>query len=129
MSSQTGSYRCNILKQLFQNIQPVEILVSIILTSTLEIIGPGTWRIRGIYEHQALKIGLRCLDEAWSLDGKSLSEQLPSGLFRAKLMGELLQGVVSLQSITGNIATSQRPSHKNVCICRCWLSRSTQCQR
>jgi len=72
----------------------------------------GSWRIQGLYEHQALKVGLRRLDVSWEVD--SLLE-FPRGkdggalLFRELLFKQLLMGKIRLQSVTGNdIAAAQR---------------------
>jgi hypothetical protein len=80
-------------------------------TLPLQECGTAAWCIAGIYEHQALLMGLRCLDEAWAARGRDAQHQLthlPSGLRRAKLIEKLLGGIVTLQAVTGNdIATAQ----------------------
>jgi len=78
-------------------------------------ISPKEWRLKGIYEHQVLKIGLRRLD-TWS---EETLLQFPKGkdgssaLLCERLFVRLLSGTVKLQSLLGNeLAASQRDVHR-----------------
>ncbi|CAE8600440.1 unnamed protein product, partial [Polarella glacialis] len=79
-------------------------------SSPVECLGAGKWRIQGLYEHQLLKLGLRRLDaeELWSAESFVNLLQLPSGLFRERLLRDLLSGEVRLQSVLpSDIAAAQ----------------------
>mmetsp|Transcript_103339 Transcript_103339/g.308718 ORF Transcript_103339/g.308718 Transcript_103339/m.308718 type:complete len:381 (-) Transcript_103339:84-1226(-) len=75
-------------------------------------VGEGGWRIRGVYEYQVLKAGLRHLDGTWPT-GELLAfprgKDGNSALFRERLLGQLLSAELRLQSITNNdVAAAQR---------------------
>eukprot|EP00927_Polykrikos_kofoidii_P066445 TRINITY_DN62043_c0_g1_i1.p1 TRINITY_DN62043_c0_g1~~TRINITY_DN62043_c0_g1_i1.p1 ORF type:complete len:679 (+),score=113.88 TRINITY_DN62043_c0_g1_i1:98-2134(+) len=81
----------------------------------VEAITEDQWRVRGVYEHQVLKIGLRILDTIWPVDGL---ESFPRGkdgaavLFRERLLANLISGDRRLQEIAKNdIAAAQRDIH------------------
>eukprot|EP00929_Paragymnodinium_shiwhaense_P024091 TRINITY_DN14933_c0_g1_i1.p1 TRINITY_DN14933_c0_g1~~TRINITY_DN14933_c0_g1_i1.p1 ORF type:complete len:613 (-),score=137.25 TRINITY_DN14933_c0_g1_i1:444-2204(-) len=71
----------------------------------VEKISQGVSRIRGIYEHQVLKAGLRVLDERW---GAPMPAVLPPSAssskrpMKEKLLRDLLDGTIKLQSVPGN---------------------------
>jgi len=61
--------------------------------------GSGKWCIRDVYEHQALKLGLRCLDELWGgEDIERFSRPLDS-LLKEKLFRDLLSGNLQFHSV------------------------------
>jgi len=62
----------------------------------------NSWAIRGIYEHQAIRVGLRQLDEAWGGAGLLEFAQGRGGITRANLFRSLLTGALNLQSIPDN---------------------------
>lgn len=72
----------------------------------------GGWRIRGVYEYQVLKAGLRHLDNTWPVDQLLVFPRGKDGnslLFRERLLSQLLEGSLRLQSITNNdVAAAQR---------------------
>merc|ERR1711972_705738 len=73
-------------------------------------LGGGEWRIKGVYEHQVLKAGLRRLDQNWPVDGLL---ELPSGIFRQKILRDLLSGMIRLQSVPNNdVSAAQRDIQK-----------------
>merc|ERR1719210_428436 len=65
------------------------------------------WRIKGVYDHQVLKAGLRRLDIEWTSGATGLFD-LPRGkdgsalLFRESLFRDLLAGKIQLQSVPVN---------------------------
>eukprot|EP00928_Gymnodinium_smaydae_P045918 TRINITY_DN30566_c0_g1_i1.p1 TRINITY_DN30566_c0_g1~~TRINITY_DN30566_c0_g1_i1.p1 ORF type:complete len:609 (+),score=64.09 TRINITY_DN30566_c0_g1_i1:93-1829(+) len=62
-------------------------------------------RIHGVYEHMVLKAGLRILDER----NPRILNEFPRGLFREKLLRDLVAGNLQLQSVPQNdIAAAQR---------------------
>jgi len=72
----------------------------------------GAWLIKGAYEHQVLKVGLRQLDERWPADGIS---SLPRGkdgsgiMLRERLFKQLLAGEMHLKSVPkSDVTTGQR---------------------
>ncbi|CAK0844355.1 unnamed protein product, partial [Prorocentrum cordatum] len=77
----------------------------------VEVLGTGQWRVRGIYEHQALKAGLRLLDEKW--DDQGATEPLRLGqceapLLREGLFRQLLTGALHLKAIpAADVAAAQ----------------------
>lgn len=73
------------------------------------------WRVRGLYEHMVLKIGLRLLDEEWSTEGLQEFPRKATGasaLFREGFISKLLAGSIRLQSITGNDISAAQPDLK-----------------
>lgn len=77
-----------------------------------ELVGDREWRVRGMYEHQVLKVGLRILDERWLVEGLTGFPRTKEGgavLFRERLLKELISGTVNLQSVqSSDIVAAQR---------------------
>eukprot|EP00927_Polykrikos_kofoidii_P080070 TRINITY_DN76936_c0_g1_i1.p1 TRINITY_DN76936_c0_g1~~TRINITY_DN76936_c0_g1_i1.p1 ORF type:complete len:747 (-),score=129.87 TRINITY_DN76936_c0_g1_i1:189-2306(-) len=78
------------------------------LAPPVEPAGEGLQRIRGVYEHMVLKVGLRLLDERWATETQATISNFPrtaagsSALLRESLMRDLLIGKIRLQSVTIN---------------------------
>ncbi|CAE8655533.1 unnamed protein product [Polarella glacialis] len=74
----------------------------------VEAIGPGAWRVRGLYEHQVLKLGLQLLDRRWADEAREALLQFSRStigapaLFRETLLRDLLTGKLRLQSVLAN---------------------------
>jgi len=77
----------------------------------IEEIDAGEWRIYGIYEHQALKVGLRALDTA--LPKEDLQEiggkKGTPAIFRRKILQDLLSGSIRLQSVPASDIAAAQP--------------------
>jgi hypothetical protein len=89
---------------------PAKVVVdAVMLAPPVECLGAGEWRIKGVYEHQVLKAGLRQLDHRWPVD--TLMDFAP-GLFREKLIREIMLETITLQSVpTGDVSAAQRDLH------------------
>lgn len=78
----------------------------------VERLGETKWHIKGMYEHQVLKLGLRLVDKEW--DDTSILE-LPRdkdgkmSLFRPGLFTRLLDGSQKLKSVPGNDLSAAQP--------------------
>jgi len=83
------------------------------LAPPVESIASGEWRIRGVYEHQVLKAGLRLLDKEWPTDNLLDFPRGKDGVLREKLLGDLLGGKIRLQSVLNNeVAAAQKDVQK-----------------
>lgn len=85
----------------------------VMMAPPIEQLGDNEWRIRGVYDHQVLKAGLRRLDLQWPEDGLDSFPQGKNGILREKLMKDLILGEIRLQSIpTGDVTSAQRDLHR-----------------
>jgi len=64
-----------------------------------ETLAPGKWRIHGIHEQQALKAGLRRLDEVWETRDLDKFQSGTPKLFREALLADLISGKRSLKAV------------------------------
>lgn len=74
----------------------------VMMVPPVETVKDGLWAIKGIYEHQNMKIGLRRLDKMWA--GADL-DVYPTGkgaLLKEKLFRNLFSGEMEIQSIHAN---------------------------
>jgi len=81
----------------------------VMMAPPVESINDGLWAIKGIYEHQGLKIGLRRLDELWA--GVDL-DKYPTGkggLLKEKLFRNLFSGEMQIQAIPANDLSAAQP--------------------
>lgn len=84
--------------------------VAKLVSVPLETIKQGaSWAIKGIYEHQVVHIGMRCLDE--TLSGGGLLE-FPRGkgaLLKERLFHDLLTGARDFQSLPSSDVSAAQP--------------------
>lgn len=91
------------------------------LKPPVELLEDGQWRIKGVYEHQVLKAGLRQLSERWCQDQADLLS-FPKGsdgrplMFREKFFRDLLEGSVRLQSLPARDISSAQPDIKHLAL-------------
>eukprot|EP00747_Dinoflagellata_sp_TGD_P009697 gnl/TRDRNA2_/TRDRNA2_119211_c1_seq1.p1 gnl/TRDRNA2_/TRDRNA2_119211_c1~~gnl/TRDRNA2_/TRDRNA2_119211_c1_seq1.p1 ORF type:complete len:538 (-),score=94.58 gnl/TRDRNA2_/TRDRNA2_119211_c1_seq1:38-1417(-) len=78
----------------------------------VESVAADEWRIKGVYDHQVLKAGLRHIDAAWptnDLYDFPRSKDGGSVLLRERLLRDLLHGDIQLQSVpNSDVAAAQR---------------------
>jgi len=68
-----------------------------------------SWAIAGIYEHQALKVGLRRLDEAWEGIGLTAFPIGKGALLKETLLRSLLSGDLHIKSLPGADVVGAQP--------------------
>jgi len=88
--------------------------VPVMMAPPCETVKSGLWSIKGIYEHQGMKIGLRRLDEIWA--GVDL-DVYPTGkgaLLKEKLFRNLFSGEMEIQAIPGNDISAAQPDIKRL---------------
>jgi len=83
--------------------------VPVMMAPPVETIKDGLWAIKGIYEHQGLKIGIRRLDQLWAGDGLDSYPKGKGALLKEKLFKSLLSGELEIQSIQGNDISAAQP--------------------
>lgn len=94
--------------------QTMQIFTAMDLVSTDKVLSSapveqvdGVIRIKGVYKHQVLKVGLRAMDESWP-EG-DLYTFPPKKLFREAVVRGLMDGSLKVQSVPRNdVATMQR---------------------
>lgn len=84
---------------------PPEAVGNVLRSLSAQTLKEGTsWpkTVTGIYEHQALKVGLRSLDEAWAGSGLADFPIGKDALVKESLLRSLLFGEVHLKSLPGS---------------------------
>lgn len=89
-----------------QMVMPIE---EVLTAPPILQLGETEWRIHGVYDHQALKAGLRSLDAQWPDSDIDKYPQGKDGVTREKLFRDLLSGSIRLQSMPKtDVSSAQR---------------------
>lgn len=83
--------------------------VPVMMVPPVESIKDGLWAIKGIYEHQGMKIGLRRLDQIWAGVGLDSYPAGRGALLKENLFRNLFSGEMQIQSIPGNDISAAQP--------------------
>lgn len=81
----------------------------VMMVPPCETVKDGLWSIKGIYEHQGMKIGLRRLDQIWAGVDIDVYPTGKSALLKETLFRSLFSGVMEIQAIPGNDISAAQP--------------------
>jgi len=81
----------------------------VMMAPPVETVRDGLWAIKGVYEHQGMKIGLRRLDQIWAGADLDVYPKGKGALLKEKLFRNLFSGEIDIQSIPANDIAAAQP--------------------